>query len=216
MCWQLWRLYWEAVPGRKQQVKEPGRSALHVAHSLGFYGEGVSFWAVSGQSFWLRLLPGGTGISQPRWILARRMMGGGRICGISFDLSRNSSSWWWHVSSVFLTKISCHNITHANGYCVAWSGWAVSFSVSPNSSTDTWTRRLSNDLYMTFISGYWTSVWVQVKLEADLKSINSSVYRINKLRLKDVEWHFQNQESNEWKILPQISGAWCPSLEPLP
>ena len=37
------------------------------------YGDGVSFQVVSGQLFWLRILPGGT---QPRWISARRILGG--------------------------------------------------------------------------------------------------------------------------------------------
>ena len=35
------------------------------------------------------------------------------------------------VSSVFLTRTSCHKTTHANGYCGAWPGWAVSISVLP-------------------------------------------------------------------------------------
>ena len=33
------------------------------------------------------------------------------------------------VSSVFLTRTSCRKTTHANGYCGAWPGWAVSVSV---------------------------------------------------------------------------------------
>ena len=33
------------------RVREPRRTALHVARSLGFYGDGVSFRVVSGQSF---------------------------------------------------------------------------------------------------------------------------------------------------------------------
>ena len=36
---------------------------------------------------------------------------------------------------VFLTRISCHKTTHANGYYGAWPGWAVLISVSPNSMT---------------------------------------------------------------------------------
>ena len=51
---------------------------------------------------------------------------------ISFWPFPNSSGWWWLVSSVFLTRISCCKITHADGYCAAWPGWAVSVSVSPN------------------------------------------------------------------------------------
>ena len=33
------------------RVREPRRTALSCACSLGFYGDGISFWAVSGQSF---------------------------------------------------------------------------------------------------------------------------------------------------------------------
>ena len=40
----------------------------------------------------------------------------------------DSSSWWWLTSSVFLTKISCHKTTHANGYYGAWPRWAISVS----------------------------------------------------------------------------------------
>ena len=39
------------------------------------------------------------------------------------------------VSSVFLTRTSCHKTTHANGYCGAWPGWAVSISVLPQQLT---------------------------------------------------------------------------------
>ena len=33
------------------RVREPRRTALCVAGSLGFYGDGISFWVVFGQSF---------------------------------------------------------------------------------------------------------------------------------------------------------------------
>ena len=33
------------------RVREPRRTALPSACSLGFYGDGISFWVVSGQSF---------------------------------------------------------------------------------------------------------------------------------------------------------------------
>ena len=70
------------------RVREPGELLCHMAHSLGFYGGGIGFLVVSGQSFWLRVLPGGAHIAQPRWIPVRRILGGGRTCGISFDLSQ--------------------------------------------------------------------------------------------------------------------------------
>ena len=47
-----------------------------MAHSLRFYGDGVSSRVVSGQSLGLRVLPGGEHIAQPRWIPARRILGG--------------------------------------------------------------------------------------------------------------------------------------------
>ena len=34
-------------------------------------------------------------------------------------------------SSIFLTRASCHKITHADGYYSAWPGWAVSVNVLP-------------------------------------------------------------------------------------
>ena len=35
-----------------RRVRQPRRRLLcHVARNLGFYGDGVSFWVVSGQSF---------------------------------------------------------------------------------------------------------------------------------------------------------------------
>ena len=32
-------------------VREPGELLCRVARSLGFYGDGISFWVVFGQSF---------------------------------------------------------------------------------------------------------------------------------------------------------------------
>ena len=46
-----------------------------MAHSVQFYGDGISFQVVSGQSLRLRVLPGGARITQPRWIPARRILG---------------------------------------------------------------------------------------------------------------------------------------------
>ena len=43
----------------------------------------------------------------------------------------NSPSWWRLISSVFLTRTSCHKTAHANRYYGAWPGWAVSVSVLP-------------------------------------------------------------------------------------
>ena len=62
---------------------------------------------------------------------ARRILGGGGTGDISFWPSLNSSSWWWLVSSMFLTRTSCHKIIHANVTMVP--GQAGCFHcVSPN------------------------------------------------------------------------------------
>ena len=75
---------------------------------------------------WLRTHP------QPRWMLARGILGSGRKAGsVSSRPFPNSFGWWWLISSVFLIRISCHKTTHANGYYGAWPGWAVSISVLP-------------------------------------------------------------------------------------
>ena len=102
-----------------------------MACSVGFYGDGMSFQVVFNQSFWLRVLPGGTHLVQPEWRLERRILGGGRAYGVSFWPFPNSSGWWWLISSVFLSRTSCRKTTHANGYYGAWPGWVVPISVLP-------------------------------------------------------------------------------------
>ena len=84
---------------------------------------------VFSQSFWVRVLPGGTCLIQPRWMPERRILGGSWTCGVSFWPFLNSSGWWWLISSVFLTRTFCHKTTHANGYYGTWPGWAVSVNV---------------------------------------------------------------------------------------
>ena len=78
-----------------------------------------------------RVLPGGVCIAQPKWMPARRILGGGQFHGVSFWPFLNSSGWWWLISSAFLTRTSCLKTPHANSYYVAWPGWAVSVSVFP-------------------------------------------------------------------------------------
>ena len=102
-----------------------------MAFSLGFYGDRISFQVVFSQSFWLRVLPGGAGLVQPRWMPERRILGGGRTCGVSFWHFLNSSGWWRLISSLFLTRTSCRKTIHANSYYDAWPRWAVSVSVLP-------------------------------------------------------------------------------------
>ena len=102
-----------------------------MACSFGFYVDGISFQVVLSQSFWLRVLPGGSHLVQPRWMPERRILGGGQIGGVSFWPFPNSSGWWRLISSLFLTRTSCYKTTHANGYYGAWPGWAVSIGVCP-------------------------------------------------------------------------------------
>ena len=98
------------------RVKEPGELLYHVARGLRFYGDGIRFWVVLSQSFWLRVLSGSACIAQPRWMPVRRILGGGQTCGVSFWAFLNSFGWWWLVSSAFLPRTSCHKIIHTNGY----------------------------------------------------------------------------------------------------
>ena len=55
----------------------------------------------------------------------------GRTYSISLWPFLNSSSWWWLITSVFLTRISYRKTTHAKGYYGAWPGWVVSISMLP-------------------------------------------------------------------------------------
>ena len=114
------------VEGRR--VREP-RTAL--PRGLKFYGDGMSFRVVLGQSFWFRAFPGGAHIAQPSWMLARGLLGSGRTGGVSFRPFPNSSGLCWLISSIFLIRIACHKTAHANSYYGAWPGWAVSISVPP-------------------------------------------------------------------------------------
>ena len=108
-----------------------------MAHSLVFYGDGISFWVVSGRSFWVR--------TPSWWCLHPLSQDGfqpegswevGRTYGLEFPLSfwpfPNSSSWWQLVSSVFLTGTSCCKTTHIKGYRGVWPQRVVSASGSPN------------------------------------------------------------------------------------
>ena len=126
------------APGQRAAGWANPGGLLHVAPGVRFCGDGIRFRLVFGQSSWLRVLPGGTRIPQPRWMPERRILGGGQTCGVSFWPFPNSSDWWWLVSSVFLTRTSQRKITHANGYYGAWPGLAVSVSVFP--ITVSWKR----------------------------------------------------------------------------
>ena len=131
MCWQSKRFYWEGHPGGEQEGKgtQESCSAAWLA-VLGFMVMGfVSGWSLANHSN--SVFPGGARIAQPRWMLARGILGSGRTGSVSSRPFPNSSGWWWLISSVFLIRISYHKTTHANGYYGAWPGWAVSISVLP-------------------------------------------------------------------------------------
>ena len=66
----------------------------------------VSGWSLADHSN--SVFPGGARIAQPRWMLARGTLGSGWTRSVSFRPFPNSSGWWWLISSIFLTKISCH------------------------------------------------------------------------------------------------------------
>ena len=114
-----------------RRVREPRRTALPCGSDLRFYGDGISFWVASDQSFWLRAFPGGAHVAQPRWMPVRRILGGGRTRSVCFWPLLISSSRWWLVSSMFLTRAFCPKTTHADGYYGARPGWAASVSVLP-------------------------------------------------------------------------------------
>ena len=59
-----------------RRVREPRRTALPRGSQSRVLWPWVSLRVVSGQTFGLRVLPGGVCIAQPRWIPARRILGG--------------------------------------------------------------------------------------------------------------------------------------------
>ena len=96
-----------------RRVRVPRRTALPCG-SHAFYGDGISSPVVFSLSFWLRVLPGGAngGVSRSAKMDAGEK-DSGRWSDMSlFDLSQNSSSWWWLISSMYRTRISCHKTTH--------------------------------------------------------------------------------------------------------
>ena len=117
------------------RVREPRRTVLPHGSSLRFYGDGISFHVVFSQSFWLGALPGGPCLVQLRWMPAR-ILGGGWTRGVAFWPFLNSSSWWWIITSPFLSRASCLKTTHANSYYGVWPWWVVSNSeFFPNTCT---------------------------------------------------------------------------------
>ena len=75
-------------PGGEQQGQgtQENSSATWLA-VLGFMGMELVSGLSLAKSFWLRVLPGDTRIAQPRWMPARRILGGGWTRGVSWTLS---------------------------------------------------------------------------------------------------------------------------------
>ena len=66
------------------RVREPGRTALPCGWQSCFMVMGlVSGLSLANHSV-SRVLPGGARLVQPRWMPERRILGGGRTCGVSF------------------------------------------------------------------------------------------------------------------------------------
>ena len=110
-----------------RRVREPGKTALPCGSTQSrAYGDGsVSRLSLASHSDWV--FPGGACLVQPRWILSRRILGGGWT---PFDLS-----WTLPVGGGLLVLCSSSGppvkTTHANGYYGAWPGPAVSVNVHP-------------------------------------------------------------------------------------
>ena len=128
MSWRSKRLCWEGAPGGVAGRRSLAAQLCRVAHSLRFYGHGVSFRVFSDQSLW----------QSPSWRHVH--------CSAEMDSNEkasrgdqtrsfwpfpDSSGWWWLISSVLLARTSCCKITHTDGYDGAWPGWAVWVSVFP-------------------------------------------------------------------------------------
>ena len=143
-----------------------------MACSVGFYGDGISFRVLFSQSFWPRVLPCGARLVQPKWMPERRILGSGRTSGVSFWPFLNSSGWWWLISSVFLSRTSCHKTTtHANGYYGAWPGWAVSISVLPLIG---WQRFQNPFSFRKDSAVMWVVLWVPQYIRSISHSLSKS------------------------------------------
>ena len=87
-CWQSKRFYWKGRPGGEQEGEgtQENCSATWLPVS-GFMVMGlVSRRSLANHSN--SVFPGGPRISQPRWMLARGILGSGQTRGVSFQPSR--------------------------------------------------------------------------------------------------------------------------------
>ena len=112
-------------------VREPRSTALPCGSQsrlLGWWGSFLGCpWPIiltRGPSWWRQDVP-----ARGFWEICRTC---GLVFPLSFWLFPNSSGQRELVSSAFLTRTACCKITHERGYCLSWSGWAVSVFGSPN------------------------------------------------------------------------------------
>ena len=141
-----------------------------MAWTLGFYGDGISFRVVFSQSFWLRVLPGGAHLIQPRWMPEK-------------DSGRWLDMWCLLLTfpELFQLVISllvpCSpKTTHANSYDGACPGWAVSVSVIPL-TTPRWETSysryfLGNGVEVCFFCNFFLLCMVKACL-AEQKSLST-------------------------------------------
>ena len=67
------------------RVREPRRTALPRGSAVsGFMVMGLVSWLSLANHSDSRVLLGGACLVQPKWMPERRILGGGRICGVSF------------------------------------------------------------------------------------------------------------------------------------
>ena len=111
----------ERIPG--QRAVERGNPTQEICSAERLDGDGIGFCVVFGQSFWHRVLPGGAHVAQPRWMPARRILGGGQTRAVSF--------WTFPGLLVLCSLPGSPVITHANGYYGAWPGWVISVNLLP-------------------------------------------------------------------------------------
>ena len=122
------------MPGKRAAEEGNPELLCHMACSLRFYGNGVSFLVVSGQLSCSPIF----GLAQgPSWwymhLLAKMdsiAENSGRLGKAGCLLSPTSPSQILPVSlqgsTMFPIRAFCYETAHASGYYCAWPRWAVS------------------------------------------------------------------------------------------
>ena len=115
-------------PGESSGVRGPRGTALPCGSQPLVLCDGIRFRVVFSQSFWLRVLPGGARLVQPRWMPARRILGGGWAQVSLLDLSRT-----FPVDGGSLVPCSLPGPRVVKLWCLARAG-SLSQCAFPNSS----------------------------------------------------------------------------------